>query len=75
MKNFSAGLTELVCAAVVSKPFRQSLLANSLETIKEGYLGYEFRLTAAEYDAVKDIEATTLQQFVTQLERKMEDVP
>ncbi|MFB0545407.1 MAG: hypothetical protein ACETWB_00715 [Anaerolineae bacterium] len=60
-------MNRLVCAAVVSSRFRQTLLENPAQAIAVGYHGYTFQLTAEEIEVVSNIQARDFSEFAEQL--------
>lgn len=63
----SREIDRLLTAAVVSRRFRQLLLADPLAALRSGYNGTDFRLTLDEINLVQSIHATTLPDFAAQL--------
>ena len=70
----SREINRLLTAAVVSRRFRQLLLADPLAALHSGYNGENFRLTLDEVNLVQSIHATTLPDFAAQLLEKAGDL-
>lgn len=70
----SKEINRLLTAAVVSRRFRQLLLADPLAALHSGYNGENFRLTLDEINLVQSIHATTLPDFAAQLLKKAKDL-
>ena len=60
-------LDQLLCAAVVSNQFRETLLRNPAQAIATGYLDHNFSLTPEEQNLVVDIRAQELEDFAAQV--------
>jgi hypothetical protein len=65
--SWSAGLRELLAAAVVSLDFQHLLLKDARAALRQGYNGRALALTPVERRQVLMIEAHTLPDFVAQL--------
>jgi len=63
----SSEINRLLTAAVVSRGFRQILLANPMAALTAGYRGESFCLNAEEMRQVTAIRAASLQEFALQL--------
>jgi hypothetical protein len=61
------GLNQLLCAAVVSNRFRETLLRNPAQALATGYLDHNFSLTPEERDLVVDIKAQRFEDFAGQV--------
>jgi hypothetical protein len=70
----SKEINRLLTAAVVSRRFRQLLLADPLAALHSGYNGENFRLTLDEINLVQSIHATSLPDFAAQLLDKARDL-
>ena len=62
----------LIHAAIISKNFRQSLLANPVKCVETGYCGEKFFFTREEKARIKQIRAATLEDFANQLVQVVE---
>ena len=60
-------LNQLLCAAVVSNGFRETLLRNPAQAIATGYLDHDFPLTPEERNLVVDIRAKRIEDFAAQV--------
>lgn len=65
----------LIHAAIVSKTFRQLLLANPVKSVETGYCGEKFFFTREEKARIKLIRATSLEDFASQLTQVIEFEP
>lgn len=65
--RFSPDLSRLIAAAVVSPDFCQTLLQDASAALSSGYHGTRFALSAAEEALVLSIQASTLQDFASQV--------
>lgn len=65
--NYPNGLVRLLAAAIVSKEFCRTLLADPKRALEEGYQGETFPLSKEEYDSLLSIQAASL----TELARRM----
>ncbi len=63
----SETLNRLVSAALVSERFRNRLLSNPLEALKEGYNGEQFDLPPEVMEAIATIHAADLPDFANEL--------
>jgi hypothetical protein len=70
----SKEINRLLTAAIVSRRFRQLLLADPPAALRIGYNGENFRLTLDEINLVQSIHATTLPDFAAQLLEKTGDL-
>jgi hypothetical protein len=61
------GLNRLFAAAVVSRQFRDMLLKNPEEALRNGYLGETFSLTKEERDLLASIRADSLTDLAKQV--------
>jgi hypothetical protein len=59
--------SRLIHAAVISRRFRDSLLANPIKSIEDGYCGEKFAFTREEKKRIKQIHASNLADFSNQL--------
>lgn len=57
----------LIHAAVISRRFRDLLLANPIKSIEDGYCGEKFAFTREEKQQIKHIHASSLADFSNQL--------
>ena len=60
-------LNQLVCAAVVSGRFQETLLQNPAKAIAAGYMGQSFSLLPEEIQAVIKIKAQNIEDFAAQV--------
>ena len=61
------GLNQLLCAAVVSSRFRETLLRSPAQALASGYLEHSFSLTPEEKRLVIDIQARQFEDFAAQV--------
>lgn len=62
----------LIHAAIISRTFRQKLLANPVKSVEAGYCGEKFYFTREEKARMKLIQAITLDEFARQLTQVVE---
>ena len=60
-------LSQLVCAAVVSGRFQETLLQNPAKAIATGYMGQSFSLLPEEKQALLKIKAQNIEDFAAQV--------
>ena len=61
------GLNQLICAALINGPFRETLLHTPAQALAAGYYEHAFHLTPQERDLVLDIRAQHLEDFAAQV--------
>ena len=57
------GLNQILSAAIVNKRFRQRLLNHPEKAIMEGYLDFDFQLTAFEKQYTESIQVNSIEEF------------
>lgn len=57
----------LMHAAIISKRFRENLLANPVQSIEAGFCGESFHFTHELTDRIQHIHAASLEEFSCQL--------
>ncbi len=62
-----SGLNQLVCAAIISDRFCQTLLHNPAQALAMGYQDHSFSLSAEERNLVLGIRAQHLEDFAAQV--------
>jgi len=62
-----SGLSGLFAAAVVSQSFRDMLLRNPEEALKQGYLGKDFGLSQADASLIVSLNAKSLADLAKQV--------
>lgn len=62
----------LIHAAVISRRFLKNLLENPVRSIEEGYCGEKFAFTRAEKQRIRQIRASSLADFSSQLMQAVE---
>ena len=60
-------LNQILCAALVSKQFRNNLLNDANKTVRAGYLEHSFPLSDEEFHLVKNIQAKSIEDFAYQV--------
>ena len=60
-------LNQLLCAALVSKHFRESLLTDTENAVRNGYQSHDFPLSQEELDFVVQVKAGCFEDFAAQV--------
>ena len=60
-------LNQLLCAAMVSKHFQNSLINNPGEAVRSGYLDHTFHLSKEEREMLGKIKANSFEEFAAQV--------
>jgi hypothetical protein len=66
-EDHHSGLNSLFAAAVVSKSFREMLLRDPEQALKQGYLGKGFGLSQADASLIVSLNAKTLPDLAKQV--------
>ncbi len=66
-KNSHAGLSGLFAAAVVSSSFREMLLKDPEQALKQGYLGKGFGLSQEDASLIVSLNAGSLSDLASQV--------
>ena len=61
------GLNQLLCAALVNRDFRETLLRSPALALATGYYDHTFALTSQERELVLDIKAQRIEDFAAQV--------
>lgn len=69
----SEAVNRMFAAAVVSRQFRELLLKNPREALKQGYLGETFDLTRQEKALILSIRAGSLSELAKQMYPELND--
>ena len=67
LTNTSKELNRLLCAAVVSKTFRKTLLEDPISAIQAGYAGESFFFDPSQISQIMSVRAANLTDFANQL--------
>lgn len=70
--NAQLECARLIHAAIVSRSFRERLLANPVKSVEAGYCGEKFFFTREEKSRLKLIQARSLDEFAKQLTQVIE---
>lgn len=66
-ESFLMECGRLIHAAVISKRFLTTLLANPIKSIEDGFCGEKFSFTLEEKQLIQQIQATSLTEFSSML--------